>query len=359
MVSSQRRTALVVCPGRGTYNKTELGYLRRFHSKRAGLIAMADAYRRGRGQPAISELDSSASYDLSTFSRGDNAATLIYVCSIADYLAIDRNAYDIVAVTGNSMGWYTALACGGALTLENALHVVNAMGTLTHDGLIGGQVIYSLVDEDWREIPGRAAWLREAMHRVNARADCEIHVSIKLGGMLVLAGNESGIAALTAEAPTGPKPHPIHLHNHAAFHSPLMRDVSAKARATLHPDLFRTPDVPLIDGRGNIWRRHSTDLRKLWDYTFGDQVTTPYDFTSALRVAVREFAPDCLIVLGPGATLGGAVAQSLIECQWRALGSKAGFVAIQETAPFVLSMGREVQRAMVSPGEAAGVAVNV
>lgn len=358
-MANQKRTALVVCPGRGTYNKTELGYLRRFHSERAGLIAMADAYRRDRGQPAISELDASASYDLSTFSRGDNAATLIYVCSLADYLAIDRSAYEIVAVTGNSMGWYTALACGGALTPENALYVVNTMGTLTHDGLIGGQVIYSLVDEDWRAIPGRVAQLDEAMRRVNARADCEIQVSIKLGGMLVLAGNEPGIAALMAEAPTGPAPYPMRLHNHGAFHSPLMSDVSAKARATLHPDLFRTPDVALIDGRGKIWRRHGADVRKLWDYTFGDQVTAPYDFTSALRVAVREFAPDCLIVLGPGSTLGGAVAQSLIACQWRALESKAAFISIQETAPFVLSMGREAQRAMVLPSQAAGVAVNV
>jgi len=51
---------------------------------------------------------------------------------------------------------------------------------------------------------------------------------------------------------------------------------------------------------------------------------------------VREFAPDQLILLGPGTALGGAVAQSLIEINWHGLSSKADFVALQESdLPFL------------------------
>ncbi len=50
--------------------------------------------------------------------------------------------------------------------------------------------------------------------------------------------------------------------------------------------------------------------------TLGHQLTEAYDFTTAMKVAVREFAPDKLIILGPGTTLRGAVAQSLIVSNW-------------------------------------------
>jgi len=55
----------------------------------------------------------------------------------------------------------------------------------------------------------------------------------------------------------------------------------------------------------------------LWDYTLGHQLTEAYDFSAAIDVAVKEFAPDKLIILGPGNTLFGAVAQSLILSGWK------------------------------------------
>ena len=41
------RTAVVVCPGRGTYNKSELGYLREYFPDEA-LLARFDEQRRDR-----------------------------------------------------------------------------------------------------------------------------------------------------------------------------------------------------------------------------------------------------------------------------------------------------------------------
>ncbi|HEY7851690.1 MAG TPA: hypothetical protein VIB82_01870, partial [Caulobacteraceae bacterium] len=64
-------------------------------------------------------------------------------------------------------------------------------------------------------------------------------------------------------------------------------------------------------------------------------------------VAVREFAPERIIVLGPGETLGGAVAQALIAAAWKGLGCKADFQALQAADPPLLAMGRADQRALV------------
>ncbi|MCB1509002.1 MAG: ACP S-malonyltransferase, partial [Hyphomicrobiaceae bacterium] len=100
-----RRRALVVCPGRGTYNVPELGYLARHHAGRADLLAPFEAERRQLGQPTLAELDGAAGYSLAVHTRGDNASALIFAASLADAAAIDTDAIEVVAVTGNSMGW--------------------------------------------------------------------------------------------------------------------------------------------------------------------------------------------------------------------------------------------------------------
>ncbi len=341
-------TALVVCPGRGTYNAGELGYLAR-HTADAAFLDMADAYRAAQGQLTIRALDGAESYQAALHQRGDNASALIFACSYTDFLAIDRDAFDIVAVTGNSMGWYTALACAGALSPKTGFALCNTMGVLMHEAAIGGQVIYALVDEDWRPIPGRREALTEAIAAANGSDGAEAYVSIELGGMLVVAGDAAGLAALASRAPRGPGRFPIALPGHAGFHSPLQAPVSAKARGVIAPDGFAGPAIPLIDGSGRIWRPHASDPAALWDYTLGEQVVETYDFTGAIRVAVREFAPDRIIVLGPGDTLGSAVAQSLIATRWQGLESKAAFSAMQAADPPVLAMSRPEQRARVVP----------
>ena len=93
-----------------------------------------------------------------------------------------------------------------------------------------------------------------------------------------------------------------------------------------------------------MWQPYSCDIEQLYNYTLNTQVVEPYNFSKAIEVAIKEFAPDKLIILGPGATLGGAVAQSLIRHEWLNLTNKADFIAQQKNAPFILSMGLLEQR---------------
>jgi hypothetical protein len=104
----------------------------------------------------------------------------------------------------------------------------------------------------------------------------------------------------------------------------------------------------MIDGRGHIWRPFASAREALRRYTFGTQILEPYDFTEAIQVAVKEYAPDRIILLGPGDTLGGAIAQALIAIRWRGLTSKADFQARQAADPLLLAMGRQDQRGLVT-----------
>lgn len=344
------KTAVAICPGRGAYTKTELGYLKRYFTDGA-LLAAFDRTRQARGQETLSALDCAVAYSVTKHTRGENASALIYAATFGDFRAIDSGKVEVVAVTGNSMGWYSTLACGGALGAEAGFEVVNTMGTLMQEALIGGQLIYPFLGEDWRPDPARKAELMTLVAGIGARAGHVLTLSIDLGGMLVLAGNEDGLRAFEGAVAPVQGRFPTRLPNHAAFHSRLQAPVAERGRARLSPGLFGQPKLPMIDGRGAIWWPRATDTHALWDYTLGHQVTETYDFTHAIRIAAREFAPDLFIVTGPGTTLGGAVAQSLILSDWRSMGSKTDFQTRQQTEPLLISMGMGTQRAAVTKGD--------
>jgi len=345
---ADKLSALVICPGRGTYGKAELGYLGRHHSDKSALIAGFDALRAKRGQPTITELDGAERFSPALHTRGDIASPLIFTASYADFLAIDRERFAIAAVTGNSMGWYTTLACAGAASATDGFAIVDAMGENSQAGEPGGQVLLTLIDEEWRPISGLRDAVFALIEAIDVRDGCSLYPSIDLGGMLVVAGNEAGLAAVLAEAPPTPAREPLRLVNHGPFHSPLMQGSSERA-FQLPAEWLGGPALPMIDGRGQIWRPRASNAEALRRYTFGTQILEPYDFTRAVQVAVKEYAPDRLILLGPGETLGGAIAQALIAIEWRGLRSKADFAEMQRSAtPILLAMGREDQRALVT-----------
>lgn len=341
------RTAVVICPGRGTYNASELGYLAR-HFPDPALLDFFELQREAGGLEPLRSLDKAERFEMARHTRGDNASGLIFAASYGDFLSLNRDEIEVVAVTGNSMGWYTALACAGADRPEDGFRIANTMGILMQRAMIGGQIIHPSVGEDWVPDPARKAELLDLVARINDRADAELYLSIDLGGMLVLAGDHAGLAAFEQAVEPVQQRFPMRLGNHAAFHTPMQAPVAEEGAALIGPGTFVQPRLPLIDGRGAIWNPGSTDCDALHAYTLGAQVVQPYDFTRAITVAAREFAPDLFVILGPGTTLGGAVAQSLILANWQGLASREDFRGRQESDPLIASMGIAEQRALVA-----------
>ena len=339
-----KQRVVVICPGRGTYNKEELGYLQRLHSDKTEIVSLIDDFRSGQGQIKVAELDSMENYSMGIHTAGENASALIYACALSDYQAINKDEFDIVAVTGNSMGWYIALAVAGALKPKQAIELINTMGSMMTKGLIGGQMIYPIMDEEWHIDRSLEIKVMQWLAQINEHSDCQVYLSINLGGYLVFGGNKAGLKALEELLPKVQDRYPMRLFNHAAFHTPLLKNVSEQAMHLMSADIFSAPSIPLIDGLGQVWQPYSCDIEQLYNYTLNTQVVEPYNFSKAIEVAIKEFAPDKLIILGPGATLGGAVAQSLISHKWLNLTNKADFIAQQKNAPFILSMGLLDQR---------------
>lgn len=335
-----KETILVVCPGRGTYNAPELGYLARHHDG-SDWLAVFDAMRARAEKEALTALDGAAKFS-PVHLRGDNAAPLIHACAYLDFLKLDRDRFDVVAVTGNSMGWYTSLACAGAVSGEHGFAIADGMGVNSQKHQPGTQAVLVLAGEDWTVDPALRRAVTMAMRRHG------VMPSIQLGGMLVVAGSEAALDALERDLPTLSRP-PMRLAGHGPFHTSLMRASSEAAQTQFPQAWFGQLEVPLIDGRGKVWRQFESTPQDLWDYTLGHQILEPYDFTAAMTVGIREFAPDRIVLLGPGETLGGAIGQVLVALNWLDISSRNVFSARQGEDPFLIALGRPSQRGIVIP----------
>ena len=156
-------------------------------------------------------------------------------------------------------------------------------------------------------------------------------------------GPRTGVARLIDDLPpmkVGERLYPLRLALHGPYHTPLVAHVARAAAERLADLDWHQPRIALVDGRGAVWSPWATDPEALGAYTLGEQVTTPFGFATALRVALREWAPDVVVLPGPGNSLGSVCGQVLVAEGYRGMHSRADFEAIQAREPLILSMRR-------------------
>jgi acyl transferase domain-containing protein len=336
-----RLRALIVCPGRGSYGRGQLGSLPA--GERADpVVAALDRFRARLGRPAISALDRAPEYTPRLHVAGEHASLLTFAGTAVDLAQLSRDKLDIVGVTGNSMGFYTALYAAGALDLDGAARLVETLGHYQADNVIGAQLLYPLVDDDWHPSAAHAGAVDAALDHPG------VHVSIRLGGTIVLGVDGDGLAHARRVLPAidrGGLRYPAQLPLHSAFHTPLMAQAGERARADLADLPIRSPAITLIGGDGCVHRPWASPAA-LWSYTLGAQIVQPFDFARAIATALGELGPDVIVLPGPGDSLGGPLGQILVAERWRGLHSRADFLAMQASdRPIVLAMHRPEQRA--------------
>ena len=348
-----RPRAVLVLPGRGAYTAATLGVIPTDHP----LVARAEAIRAELGLDSLLALGAADTFEPSVHLRPANASPLIFLAGLLD---AERATADhrLVAIIGNSLGWSTALAVSGALGFDDAFRMVQGVAQLQEDaseaGVTGGQLIYPRVDADWQPVEEYTAAL-EAVLTNGADTDGErtqngatdpdrAFPSVDLGGYVVLAASEAGIARLLDVLPSvkvGERQFPLRLAYHGPYHTPLLAEVASAARARFSTLDWRAPSVTLIDGRGARFTPWATNPVDLAWYTLGEQIVTPYRFATGARVALREYAPELLVLAGPGNTLGGVVGQLVVAEGYHGIRTRADFESAQAgAAPLVLSMGR-------------------
>jgi len=334
--ADQRPRAVLVFPGLGSYGPQSLHSLPADHP----LVGATDQIRAELGLDSLVALDAADAFDPAVHLRPSNAGPLTWLVSMLD---AERAVVDhrVVAVVGNSPGWFAALAAANAVDPLDAFRLVQGLALLQEDevetGPGGGHVIYPRLDANWQPVAGWSA----AIDAIGENGD-DAFPSVDLGGFVILAGTDAGIERVAERlraVDVGDRQYPLRLAFHVPYHTPLQAAVATKAAARFQDLRWHVPQLTLIDGRGVRFTPWTTDPAELRSYTLGDHLVTPYRFAAGARVALREYAPEVVVLPGPGNTMGGVMGQMVVTEGYRGLRTKADFEAAQAgPAPLVLSM---------------------
>ena len=331
--------AVVAFPGRGAYGPSSLGSLTPGHA----WVRRADEMRGQADLPPLSSIDAAERFDPEVHLRPTNGWPLVFLCSLLDAERI-ADDHEVVVVVASSTGWYTALAASGVLGFDDAFRLVSEMAAAAEAPLPHAaqpaEIVYPLTDESWQPVPARITGLRDALEHGNGSTA----LAIDLGGFAVLGGTATGIDALAGRLPAvtvADRSFPLRVA--AATRGTPRCELQRSRRAVerLGPLTWDRPNVTLVDGRGARYTPWSTDPDDLAKQSIRGQGISPYDFASALRVALREYGPDVVLLPGPGGSLGAACAQIIVTEGYRGLRSRAEFEAAQAgPSPLLLSMRR-------------------
>ena len=248
-----------------------------------------------------------------------------------------REAHEIVAVLGNGAGWYAALAYAGVLSEEAAVRISRVLVAMSAAGPAASRVIYPLTDAAWRP----DARLRSDLEAAIAAGDGEVRLSVDLGGYAMVDGSPAGIETLIAALPAvraADRHYPLRLPPRAAVPAPLAAGLDDRLRDEVAEIDWQMPSITVIDGRGVRHTPWSADPAALRDYTLGARRTETDDVASAVRVALREQAPDAIVVAGRAGILGAVCGQLVVAEGYHAVRSRRSFVEMQRRRPIVLSM---------------------
>lgn len=314
------RAVLVLPPG---------GYTASSRGSLAGAsprIDEADAVRHASGLPSLRELDGAAQFDPAIHGQPIHAMPLAYLIAVLQAEAAQQE-HEAVAVVAEPAGWSAALVIAGVLSFVDGLRLVHELAAVEQQSATVGQVVYPLTDAAWRPQPA----LRAALDAALGEVDGEASGLLDLGAFALLAGEAPTVDTLLAAlrpVQVGDRRYPRRLA--AAGHWLAALPPSVIEHATGLE--WRRPRTTLIDGRGTRQTPWSADPAELRDYTLVAMRGQAFSFAAAMRVALREYAPDVVLLLGPGRSPASAVGQLVVAEGYHGLRTRATYEANQRSA---------------------------
>jgi [acyl-carrier-protein] S-malonyltransferase len=190
---------------------------------------------------------------------------------------------------GHSLGEYTALVAGGALSLGDALELVQARGRFMQECVPEGR-------------GAMAAVLGCSGETVEAACRTVEPANYNAPSQTVIAGETAAVEAAGGEARRQGARRVVPLDVSAPFHCRLMAPAAEKLAGELSRVRFQAPRVPVVT---NVEATPNSDADRI-PLLLQRQVTAPVRFEAGVRRIVAEGVTRVLEV-GPGRVLSGLV----------------------------------------------------
>jgi len=195
---------------------------------------------------------------------------------------------------GHSLGEYTALVCGGSLSIERAAYLLHERGKSMQDAVHPGQgsmlaILGMSVDEVEKEI-----------NLLPKGETCEI-ANDNSNSQVVVSGKKTAIEILSENLKKKRKKG-ILLPVSAPFHCSLMKKAAENMKDKIENTNFLKPKPNIIS---NVTAKEEIDVNRIKPLLI-DQITSRVRWRESVDYMIKQGVKDFLEI-GPGKVLSGLV----------------------------------------------------
>lgn len=201
-----------------------------------------------------------------------------------------------VAMSGHSLGEFSALVCAGCLRFLDAVQLVRKRGQFMQSAVPEGQGAMAAV------LALEDAVVEQVCAEVTAAGDLVAAVNYNSPGQIVIAGFSAGVdkatAALLEQGARKVLPLPVS----APFHTELMQPAGLKLREALQEITLSAPEIPVVH---NVHAGVELDPTRILELLV-KQIYSPVRWSDCMAALMQRGASQ-FVECGPGRVLSGLV----------------------------------------------------
>lgn len=228
----------------------------------------------------------------------ENTQPAILTVSVATFESIKSEGFPPPSyVAGHSLGEYSALVCGGAISLADAVKTVRARGRYMQEAVpVGTGAMAAVIG-----VPLDA--IESACSQASGDQICA-PANINSPNQIVIAGNAEAVdRAIDILRERGAK-RLIKLNVSAPFHCGLMMPAQERLAADLAKLHFKNSEIPIVT---NVDAQSTTDAAEL-RAALVRQVSSPVRWQASVELLIGK-GVNTFIEVGPGKVLTGLLRQ--------------------------------------------------
>ena len=195
---------------------------------------------------------------------------------------------------GHSLGEYTALVCGGSLSLEKAAYLLNERGKSMQD---------SVSEKEGAMLAILGMKIDEVENLIGSFSEegiCEIS-NDNSNSQIVISGEKKIIDKFNENLKSNKKKG-ILLPVSAPFHCSLMKNAAEKMKETIHKTNFLKPTPSLIR---NVTAKEEDDISQIKPLLI-NQITSRVRWRESIDFMIQKEVKN-FIEIGPGKVLSGLI----------------------------------------------------
>ncbi|MFC3040296.1 ACP S-malonyltransferase [Virgibacillus xinjiangensis] len=228
-----------------------------------------------------------------TLTETENAQPALLLSSIAAHTLLLKEEVQPVMTVGHSLGEYSALVASGALTLEEALPLVQTRGRLMEQAFPKGKgtmaAVLGLSKEE----------VEEGLNEVTDIADL---ANLNCPGQIVISGSVEGIEQAGEVLKEKGAKRVMPLNVSGPFHSRLMKPANEEFSGYLEKVDIKGANIPLY---ANVSAQPVTDQKEIKDLLV-KQLFSPVRFEESIRHMIDQ-GVEAFVEVGSGKVLSGLV----------------------------------------------------